>query len=97
MYIKGKYEIRKSCDNIKKLFFSLIYETPAVITNHCSLIYNVGGELVKIWWTIKRESHLKSQSCDLYGKHPFDRTKVVLMGWLGNTWSIDNRMDIHSI
>lgn len=28
-------------DNIKKLFFSLIYETPAVITNHRSLIYNV--------------------------------------------------------
>lgn len=81
-------------DNIKKLFFSLIYETPAVITNHRSLIYNVGGELVKIWWTIKRESHLKSQSCDLYGKRPFDRTKVVPMGWLGNTWSIDNSPEL---
>lgn len=45
-------------------------------------------------WTIKRESHLKSQSCDLYGKHPFDRTKVVPMGWLGNTWSIDNSPEL---
>lgn len=89
-------------NNIKKLFFSLIYETPAVIKDHRSLIYNVGGELVKIWWTIKRESHLKSQSCDLYGKQPFDRTKVVSMvKWFDNTWSIDNspelEMDIHSI
>lgn len=65
-------------DNIKKLFFSLIYETPAIITDCCSLVYNVNGELIKIWWTIKRESHLKSPSCGLYNKQPFNRSKQLV-------------------
>lgn len=43
----------------------------------------------KLWETVD-----ESQSCDLYGKHPFDRTKVVPMGWLGNTWSIDNSPEL---
>lgn len=82
-------------DNIKKLFFSLIHETPAVITNYHDLVYNVGGELVKIWWTIKRDCHLKSQSCDLYGRQPFDRAIIVSMtNWPNNTWTVDNSPEL---
>jgi hypothetical protein len=82
-------------DNIKKLFFSLIYETPAIITDCCSLVYNVNGELIKIWWTIKRESHLKSPSCGLYNKQPFNRSKAASpIKWLDITWNIDNSQEL---
>ena len=82
-------------DNIKKLFFSLIYETPAIITDRCSLVYNVNGELIKIWWTIKRESHLKSPSCGLYNKQPFNRSKAASpIKWLDITWNIDNSQEL---
>lgn len=81
-------------NNIKKLFFSLIHKTPAIITN-LHLIYNVGGELVKIWWIIKRDSYLKSQSCDLYNKQPFDRTKgASMITWCNNTWTVDNSPEL---
>lgn len=79
-------------DNIKKLFFSLIHETPAVVTN-LYLIYNVGGEMVKIWWTIKRDSHLKSPSCGLYNDQPFNRSKAASpIKCL--EWNIDNSQEL---
>lgn len=75
-------------DNIKKLFLSLINETPAVITANNTLVYNVNGELINIWWIPKREDHLKSSTCDQYYKQPFNRSNEEI-GLFLNTWKVD--------
>lgn len=64
---------RKNIDkNVSLLFWRLIKQTPALINNR-KLIYNLNGDLIKIWWYSKKEGDSDETSCSEYYIEPFIR------------------------
>lgn len=67
---------RKNIDkNVSLLFWRLIKTTPALIKDR-KLIYNLRGDIIKIWWTVKTEKNLELPICSDYNIEPFNRKNI---------------------
>lgn len=80
-------------DNIKKLFYKLVNQTPEVIKDK-TFIYNLNSNLIKLWWTVTTEDNNKSSSCpSYYNSELFNREKTN-NSWRLFNWNIDNSKEL---